>query len=145
MNNAKSTYLNHLRAGKRRIKHYLRKNGVAVNGHGIKDKYLIRKFAEMYGIEITGNLNEFVVNVYLSGDGIFERLNSSFYLTPEWKRVRRMVLKNYGGVCMKCGSSDRIAVDHILPRSLYPELELSYDNLQVLCLTCNSQKSNEIS
>jgi 5-methylcytosine-specific restriction endonuclease McrA len=33
-------------------------------------------------------------------------------------------------------------VDHILPRSKFPELELDIDNLQVLCEECNLAKSN---
>jgi 5-methylcytosine-specific restriction endonuclease McrA len=35
-----------------------------------------------------------------------------------------------------------IHIDHIKPRSKYPELELEFDNLQVLCATCNVKKSN---
>ena len=33
-------------------------------------------------------------------------------------------------------------VDHILPRSKYPELELWFMNQQVLCKWCNWEKSN---
>ena len=34
-------------------------------------------------------------------------------------------------------------VDHIKPRSLYPDLELEFENLQVLCKYCNLEKSNK--
>ena len=43
---------------------------------------------------------------------------------------------------MVCGSTERIHVDHIKPRSKYPELELDINNLQVLCEDCNIGKSN---
>jgi 5-methylcytosine-specific restriction endonuclease McrA len=33
-------------------------------------------------------------------------------------------------------------VDHIKPKSRYPHLALKFDNLQVLCETCNIEKSN---
>jgi 5-methylcytosine-specific restriction endonuclease McrA len=33
-------------------------------------------------------------------------------------------------------------VDHIKPRSRFPHLELSLDNLQVLCAACNVGKGN---
>jgi 5-methylcytosine-specific restriction endonuclease McrA len=36
-----------------------------------------------------------------------------------------------------------IHIDHILPRSKYPELSLVFDNLQVLCESCNLGKSNK--
>ena len=44
---------------------------------------------------------------------------------------------------MKCGKSHvEIHVDHIRPRSKFPKLELDFDNLQVLCKSCNKEKSN---
>lgn len=33
-------------------------------------------------------------------------------------------------------------VDHIKPRSLFPDLALRLENLQVLCSQCNEAKSN---
>lgn len=33
-------------------------------------------------------------------------------------------------------------VDHIKPRSKYPELELEFTNLQILCADCNLGKRN---
>ena len=67
----------------------------------------------------------------------------SFYKTWEWKKARYNTLKKYGAVCMLCGSDYRVVVDHIKPRSEYPELELDEDNLQVLCNECNMGKSND--
>ena len=45
--------------------------------------------------------------------------------------------------CQKCGSDQHLQVDHIFPVSHYPWLKNSISNLQVLCRTCNIQKSNK--
>jgi len=66
-----------------------------------------------------------------------------FYESKAWQTLRKKVLRKYGRFCMKCGKSHvEIHVDHIKPRSLFPELELDFDNLQVLCKACNLKKSN---
>ena len=71
--------------------------------------------------------------------------SSNFYDSKEWQRVRYFVLRKYGGKCQLCGRSYKedgvvIHVDHIKPRSKYPELELDQNNLQVLCKDCNLGK-----
>jgi 5-methylcytosine-specific restriction endonuclease McrA len=47
---------------------------------------------------------------------------------------------------MCCGASPkdgiRVHVDHIKPRRDFPELALTFDNLQVLCEVCNHGKGN---
>ncbi len=63
-----------------------------------------------------------------------------FYLTKEWKALRKRALTRDGGVCVACGSTERLQVDHLLPRSRYPHLALDLDNVQVLCIHCNSSK-----
>lgn len=69
---------------------------------------------------------------------------TNFYQSEEWNEVRKAILKMYGIKCMKCGATNcEMHVDHIKPRSLYPELELCLDNLQVLCKDCNMEKSNK--
>lgn len=71
-------------------------------------------------------------------------LGKEFYLTREWRSVRYKVLVKYGRVCQCCGSKDGyLHVDHIKPRSLFPDLELDENNLQVLCEACNIGKSNQ--
>lgn len=67
----------------------------------------------------------------------------TFYRTPEWEKLRVAVLRFYGCKCMKCRIVNcEMHVDHIKPRSLYPQLELVKDNLQVLCKDCNMEKRN---
>jgi 5-methylcytosine-specific restriction endonuclease McrA len=67
-----------------------------------------------------------------------------FYASDEWRRVRYDALKLHGGRCQCCGAAPTrdapLHVDHIKPRSRFPELELALDNLQVLCAACNLGK-----
>lgn len=69
-----------------------------------------------------------------------------FYKSDEWLRLRYFAIREYGGRCMCCGTRgdprNPIQVDHIKPRSLFPQFALDPNNLQVLCRECNLGKSN---
>jgi len=45
--------------------------------------------------------------------------------------------------CQVCGLKDLeiVLVDHILPKSIYPELKNDPNNLQVLCPNCHTRKT----
>jgi len=67
----------------------------------------------------------------------------TFYDSREWMNLRFRVLKAYGRKCAFCKTTTgEMHVDHIKPRSLFPDLELVFENLQVLCRSCNIGKSN---
>lgn len=69
-----------------------------------------------------------------------------FYKSKEWRDLRYRALKLYGRLCMCCGRKPpdvALHVDHIIPRSKAPELELEITNLQILCEDCNLGKSNK--
>lgn len=70
-------------------------------------------------------------------------MSNSFYASYEWQRLRYATLRKYGFRCMACGQNGEIHVDHIKPRSKFPELEKDPENLQVLCRDCNLGKKNE--
>lgn len=65
---------------------------------------------------------------------------------PKWQKVRYFALKESNGSCCLCGRTAKdgikLHVDHIKPKSLYPELKYELSNLQVLCCDCNIGKSN---
>ncbi len=72
----------------------------------------------------------------------------TFYESREWRELRVKVLEKYECKCMMCGRSPKdhgivIHVDHIKPRSKYPELELDFNNLQILCEDCYLGKLNK--
>ena len=78
----------------------------------------------------------------------FSRFKTSedFYKSQQWKDLRYIALKQANGCCQLCGARAadgvQIHVDHIKPRSRYPQYELDLNNLQVLCEDCNFGKSN---
>jgi ribosomal protein L24 len=75
-----------------------------------------------------------------------KKMKDYFYESETWSKMRYRVLKRDNFACLCCGSSRingvTLHVDHIKPRSKYPELELDYSNLQTLCANCNIGKSN---
>lgn len=71
------------------------------------------------------------------------RNRTSFHKSDEWLKLRYEVLKKYGRKCMLCGTEKgEMNVDHIKPRSKYPNLVFEFNNLQVLCRDCNVGKSD---
>lgn len=69
-----------------------------------------------------------------------------FHNTPEWRQARYDAILRAGGRCRACGRSPihhgvALHVDHIVPRSVRPDLCLAPRNLQVLCEECNLGKA----
>lgn len=89
-------------------------------------------------------------NACLTDDGhravVANLSDRNFYLTDEWKTLRYAAFERYGNFCSCCGRGPEhrvvLHVDHIKPRSMFPELALDPGNLQVLCEDCNRAKSN---
>lgn len=73
-----------------------------------------------------------------------KKAKKAFQQSGEWAKVRYKALKRDGGRCLLCGRTAKdgvgIHVDHIKPKSKYPELALVLSNLQVLCSECNEGK-----
>jgi 5-methylcytosine-specific restriction endonuclease McrA len=66
-----------------------------------------------------------------------------FYKSPAWKKVRYLAIKTYGRRCFACGATDgQMHVDHIKPRSRFPQLATCLTNLQILCADCNMGKGS---
>ena len=73
--------------------------------------------------------------------------SSEFYASASWRALRFEALKANNGSCVLCGRTTRehgvvLHVDHIKPRSRFPDLALVLSNLQVLCEDCNMGKGN---
>lgn len=88
-----------------------------------------------------------VINDYVHRKEVERFSDKHFYRSREWKELRLLAL-SAGRVCKLCGcgpaQGKAIHVDHIKPRSLWPELSLDISNLQILCQDCNMAKSNTI-
>ena len=56
--------------------------------------------------------------------------------------VRRTVYERDGHVCLRCGATEKLTVDHIFPVSRGGADDLS--NLQTLCHSCNAKKGARI-
>lgn len=80
------------------------------------------------------------------GRGIKTKRAGDFYQSKAWATVRYAALMKHGARCQCCGASAAdgatMHVDHIKPRSKFPDLALELSNLQVLCELCNVAKSN---
>lgn len=55
-------------------------------------------------------------------------------------RCRSIMFRIFRHECMKCGANKPLEIDHIKPKSIYPELYDYLDNMQILCRSCNKQK-----
>ena len=66
----------------------------------------------------------------------------AFYGSRPWARLRFETFRAYGRTCMLCGSKANLVVDHIKPRSKFPELQLDPENVQILCNMCNIGKTD---
>jgi len=71
-----------------------------------------------------------------------------FYQSAEWRLLRTKIIKSHQNVCRICRKKltekGDVTIDHVLPRSKFPESALDIANLQVLCRSCNSSKSNKV-
>lgn len=68
----------------------------------------------------------------------------AFYASEEWKTLKKWAYQSYVPVCFKCHSRNCVLhIDHIVPITAEPMLSTTFSNLQILCKSCNEQKSNK--
>ncbi len=65
------------------------------------------------------------------------RLNGGEFTKRDWHRLLRR-----DTCCLRCGSTDHLSMDHIVPVALGGKH--SFSNAQVLCKSCNSWKHTKI-
>ena len=118
---------------------------------------LARLFSTAVGVPLRGavskrNARQVLVDLTKSLSGSLEKTSFNrfvrephpFYDSRDWQELRYKALKKYGRKCSCCGKTQAdgavLHVDHIKPRSKYPELALDINNLQILCEDCNLGK-----
>ena len=70
-------------------------------------------------------------------------MDGDFYTTLRWRLLRSFMLWFYGRRCMRCGSTYRVEVDHIIARArgdFGREYQWMPRNLQILCREHNQEK-----
>lgn len=65
------------------------------------------------------------------------------YSPAEWAEARRDTFATHGRVCWRCAGY-AAQVDHVKPKSLFPELALVRSNLRPICWPCNRAKNNRL-
>lgn len=76
-----------------------------------------------------------------------ERLPQKIFERRRIKReriasLRSQVYERDGGKCVECGTSEKLTLDHIIPRSKGGKRV--FENLQTMCSTCNNRKGNKL-
>jgi hypothetical protein len=91
----------------------------------------------LYGLtDYKNGFNDYHPLKYSAKDG------QDFYKSDEWIETRNKFKEGKELKCCKCGSKERICVDHKLPlRRFWQYRHLEY-NLQLLCHSCNKKKLN---
>ena len=59
------------------------------------------------------------------------------YHTPEWRRLRKIVLTTGSPLCVRCNLSLATVVDHKRPHRFDPALFFDLNNLQKMCARCH--------
>ena len=114
-----------------------------IKNNAPKNTTVRAKKVKRYGQD-TVHLSSKAVTIYKAGDNV-KQTSQEFLKSWEWTTLRMEAIKLYGRTCMCCGAKHGvdgivIHVDHIKPRSKYPELSLELKNLQILCHDCNKGK-----
>ena len=144
----KSIFLNKHRAITRKVHDYLFKNNLISHTHGLKLITMYRLFLNELDEEVPEGMKirDYIHNLYENRSYSFlQSIMDRPDIPPSvWKELKKRVFETYGKVCLCCGSTEHIAVDHIKPYSRFPELCIEFDNLQPLCISCNGRKGNRI-
>lgn len=75
-----------------------------------------------------------------------EQIRSKEYI-PHWKDLQVQMCQDQGGVCCYCGlklqfpDTQHYSVEHVLPRSRFPELVGEYKNLLLSCHSSDEERA----
>lgn len=58
-----------------------------------------------------------------------------------WSATRAAAILRDGHRCVKCGSTEKLEVDHIEPLHTHPHLAYEVSNTQTLCHRCHAAKT----
>lgn len=112
----------------------------ATNGirNFMADCVVANKDAEKWGGLSSGyiyTMNYLINNIFGDGDKIYG-----------YQNARLSLIGNFGQYCSYCGMpvlDSSLAVEHMLPKSVFPDVMMCYPNFLLACPNCNSDKSAE--
>lgn len=98
---------------------------------------------ELFRTQVQQSQNRYLDSLYPEPPRVAEAVKSQAVIEDEEvaAEVKRAVKQRDGGVCLCCGSTSRLQVDHIQPR--YLGGSHAPENLQTLCGVCNRLKGTE--
>jgi hypothetical protein len=73
-----------------------------------------------------------------------DRIYKGMKRHPLFVRAWPLILAHYGPGCVKCGSMDRVGVDHVQPVLPDPLVRNVLSNMQPLCRSCNTWKRSRV-
>lgn len=136
--------------------------------NGLKLRVAIQAFCDRYGLKLVGKRNDWLTNLYLSGENEFigkgkrtvvlkkkykEKEVSSdvshllnkpykdFLKSAYWKGVRLIVLKRDKNTCTSCGNKKMLQVHHLTYVNHFKE-HLNLQDLITLCVDCHKKVHN---
>ncbi|MDR0935912.1 MAG: HNH endonuclease [Oscillospiraceae bacterium] len=102
-------------------------------------KFFVPEDATIPEKQAVEDLNKMRYKAYTGYESSQKAKKGSIAVAPT---VRNYIFVRDKYRCQKCGVSDNITIDHILPLSLGGKSNV--ENLQTLCVDCNSRKSSEV-
>jgi len=87
-------------------------------------------------------LNRQLSNYYERHNDEYKTIRSEACRFTSDKKTIKFISDKFGMKCLKCGSTENITIDHIIPVKLGGEN--TFDNIQPLCASCNSSKGTKI-
>jgi 5-methylcytosine-specific restriction enzyme A len=88
------------------------------------------------------NVSQQFYNMYVR-----DKERTAFYKTKQWEKVRVLALRRDHGQCVPCDKQGKTTpaniIDHIIPYEVAPDLGLTLDNLQTICIACHNRKTHE--
>jgi 5-methylcytosine-specific restriction endonuclease McrA len=66
------------------------------------------------------------------------------YTHEEWQLARAETFASHGRICYLCKIAEATQVDHVRPKSKFPELALVRSNLRPVCWPCNKRKGAQV-
>lgn len=116
-------------------------------------KYIVNSLENNHVLPVEDKINVEYATIFkrLKDIELEKKIKSDrFYSSSEWIHIRDEYLKtqsNESGYyqcsyCKEVIMNYDVTVDHVKPRSKYPELSLDFKNLAIACRPCNSSKGN---